>query len=251
MLLAKRPIGTCAYLGGLGFLNEDFCWSFVQMVQYGNEFICRPSQGEYIHLDRSTTSDRAGARNLLAQRFLGEWLFTSDADHKFEPDLLSRMLALFNAPHPDTGERVDVLSGFYRYKSYPHLPVLYHYDEATKHHQHIGDMDFTKPLIRVHCAGAGCLLVRRCVFDRIRAELNEDPFAELHPYSEDFSFFTRLRALDIKVYVAPQIRSDHLLIKPVTDEMFDRNVLQFIPMPEGGQVVADQTQAGQPPELGE
>jgi hypothetical protein len=128
---------------------------------------------------------------------------------------------------------------------------LYHFDQATKHHQHIGDMDFNKALIRVHCAGAGCLLVRRCVFDRIRAELHEDPFAEADPYSEDFSFFNRLRALDIKVYVAPQIRSDHLLIKPVTDEMFDRSVLQFIPMPEGGQVVAEQTMAGQPPDLGE
>ena len=251
MLLSKRPIGTASFLGGLGFLYEDFAWSFMQMIQYGTEFICRPSQGEYIHLDRSMSSDRAGSRNILAARMLGNWLFTSDADHKFEPDLLARMLALFNAPHSDTGERIDVLTGTYRYKSYPHLPVLYHFDKATQHHQHIGDMDFTKPLIQVGCAGAGCLLVRRCVFDRIRAELKEDPFAEVHPWSEDFSFFNRLRALDIKVYVAPQIRSDHLLIKPVTDDMFDRSVVEFIQLPQGGQVVAEQTTADQPPDLGE
>ena len=70
MLLSKRPIGTCGFLGGLGFLYEDFAFSFIQMVQYGNEFICRPSQGEYIHIDRSVSSDRAGSRNLLAARML-------------------------------------------------------------------------------------------------------------------------------------------------------------------------------------
>ena len=251
MLISKRPIGTAAYLGGLGFLYEDFAWSFMQMIQYNSEFACRPSQGEYIHLDRSTTSDRAGSRNVLAQRMLGDFLFMSDADHRFEPDLLTRMLALFNVPHPETGDRIDVLTGLYRYRSYPHLPVLYHYDPTTGHHAHIGDLDFTKPLVQVGCAGAGCLLVRRCVFDRIREELHEDPFAEMHPFSEDFSWFTRLRKLGIKVYVAPQIRSDHLLIKPVTDDMFDRSVCQFIPMPEGGQMVAEAPKAGQPAELGE
>ena len=251
MLLAKRPIGTACFLGGLYTLLEDFSWSFMQMIQYNTEFVCRPSQGEYIHLDRSKTSDRAGARNILAQRMLGDWIWMTDTDHQFEPDILARRLALFNAPHPDTGERIDVLSGLYRYKSYPHLPVIYHFDPTTGHHAHIGDLDWTKPLVQVGCAGAGCLLVRRCVFDRIREELHEDPFAEMHPYSEDFSWFTRLRKLGIKVYVAPQIRSDHLLIKPVTDEMFDRSVCQFVPMPEGGQMVADQSTAGQPKDIGE
>jgi hypothetical protein len=251
MLLSKKPIGTFAMIGGLFTVLEDFMWSFVQAVQYGNEFVCRPSQGEYIHLMRSQTSDRAGARNLLAHSFLGEWLLQTDTDHRFEPDMPARMLALFNAPHPETGERIDVLTGLYRYRSFPHLPVLYHFDPTTGHHAHIGDLDFTKPLVQVGCAGAGCLLVRRCVFDRIREELHEDPFAEMNPFSEDFSWFTRLRKLGIKVYVAPQIRSDHLLIKPVTDDMFDRSVCQFIPMPEGGQMVAEAPKAGQPAELGE
>ena len=42
----------------------------MQMIQFNTEFLCKPSQGEYVHLMRSLSSDRAGSRNYLAQGFL-------------------------------------------------------------------------------------------------------------------------------------------------------------------------------------
>jgi GT2 family glycosyltransferase len=198
---------------------------------YSNEFCCRPEQ--YIHLDRSISSDRSGSRNVISERILGDWVFFTDSDHKFEPDLLARMLSIFNQFRPD-GNRIDVLTGVYRYRVPPHLPVLYHYDADTDRHFHVAELDWSQPVMEIPCAGAGCLLIRRSVFQRIRDELKEKPFDEKPPLSEDFSFFQRLRQLGIKSYVAPQIKSDHLLVKPVTDEDYKREEVQAVPMPNGG-----------------
>lgn len=233
MLLVKQPIGTMAYMGGLQFVFEEFMWSFAQTVAYGYEFVSKASQNTYVHLERATSSDRAMSRNYLSYKFLGDWLIMFDADHAWEPDILGRMLALFEAPLAD-GSRVDVLSALYRYKTYPHLPVCFHWDESEQGHSVIGKFLSEAPLFQIGCAGAGTLLIRRSVFDRIRAELGEDPFAEVHPFSEDFSFFARCRKLGIPVYVAPKIESDHLVVKRITGKDFDPAAVEIIPVPQGG-----------------
>jgi len=236
MLIQKVPIGTVAYLGGLGFLYEDFAYSFMQMLIYTKEFCC--PEGSYVHLDRSISSDRSGSRNVLSQRMMGDWIFFTDSDHGFDPDLLARLLSVFNQIRPD-GERIDVLAGLYRFRVPPHLPVLFHYDEETKTHCHIAEVDQSQPVFQISCAGAGCLLVRRNVFDRIREELHENPFDEKPPLSEDFSFFNRLRDLGIKAYVAPQIKSDHLLVKRITDEDYKGDEIWASPLPSGGRAAIE------------
>ena len=231
MLVYRQPIGTAAYLGGLKVLLEDFSYSFLQMMLYSQEYACQP--GQYVHLDRSKISARAGSRNVLASNMQGEFLFMSDSDHTFEPDLLVRLLAVFNQFKPG-GERIDVLTGLYRYVVPPHLPVLYHFDEDTQSHVHIAEVDMSQPVFPVDCAGAGVLLIRRCVFERIAAELREKPFDEYPPFSEDFSFFMRCRKVGIKAYCAPQIQSHHLRVTPVTDDDYMRDEVMTTPMPNGG-----------------
>jgi glycosyltransferase involved in cell wall biosynthesis len=224
VILGKQPIGTISYLGGLMSLPEQFAFSLAQMVQYNTEFLCKP--GEYCHLDRSQSSFHTTARNALASRMMGDWILMLDTDHEWEPDLLARMLAVFNQYN------IDVLTALYLYKNPPHLPTIYWWNEESKSYNVVADMDWNSPLVEISCAGAGCLLVRRSVFERIRYELREEPFDIIPPLSEDFSFFTRLRRLNIKAYCCPQIHSYHLTMKPVTLEDYDRSAVQVAPIPQ-------------------
>lgn len=232
MLIFKRPIGTLSYCVGYGPVNlTDFTWSWGNMIQYSNEYCCRASQGEYLHQSCGRSSDVSDSRNYLSKAFLGDWLWMTDCDHAFEPDIVARMLSLFNAPSPD-GDRVDVLSGFYRYRAHPYLPVVFHFDEGSGLHHNIGPVDFSQHIIRIHgCTGAGCLMVRRSVFDRIARELKEEPFTRIPPVGEDFSFGHRLRRLGIKWWLAPRIKSDHLTVKRVTDADFDLNAVEVMDVP--------------------
>lgn len=208
MLLRNKPIGTAAYLGGVPAVLEEFCHSWSQMIQLNQEILCQP--GEYVHLDRSISSYHSSARNSLAQQMLGDWLFMTDCDHAFEPDLLLRMVTVLNQA------KIDVLTGVYRYRVHPYLPVIYKWNEEAGGFSVLATMDWEAPLQEIDCSGAGCLLVRRSVFQRIWSELGENPFDILHPLSEDFSFFKRLKKLGIKAYCAPQIESQHLKIKRIT-----------------------------------
>ena len=210
MLLGTRAIGTVAYLGGVPAVLEEFCWSFSQLLIFSRETLCSPTQ--HIHASRVKFSDHAPARNALASGFLGEWLLQLDCDHSFDPDLLVRMLDLMNSAD------IDVLTGLYRYKAPPHSPVLFQREVEDGLLRPVAKWEpLDIRLFEVAAAGAGCLLVRRRVFDAIW-ETGEEPFDRIHPMSEDLSFFERLRKLGIKSYVAPHIECGHLIAKPVGEE---------------------------------
>ncbi|MCC6419935.1 MAG: glycosyltransferase [Gemmataceae bacterium] len=214
MLERDRPAGTVAYLGGVMALPERWAWCWSQMQEFNADFLPR------IHYDRATVSYHAAARNGLAQRLRGDWLLMLDTDHEFEPDLVARML------HRMLRHELDVLSGFYQYKTHPHQPVVYRWGEPGKVRP-IGLWGPECKLFRADAVGGGCLLVRRRVFDRIRKELNEQPFDIRHPYGEDISFCTRLRDLGIPLWVDARIEYHHLAVRPVLPEQFDADSVTF------------------------
>lgn len=222
MLLSKRPIGTIAYMGGVMSLPEPFVWSWTQMVQYNTEYVCE--SGEYIHYNRATVSYHSFARNSLADNLQGDWLLQLDTDITFEPDLLARMLYKMDKFN------IDILTGLYLYKSPPHPPVAYGYDPKTKQKVMLGDWQKNADLVPLKGAGAGCLLVRRNVFERIKSELNESPFDiymdDKSPLSEDHSFFERCWKLKIPVYAAPEIWVNHLTYKPLKEVDYDKSNLE-------------------------
>lgn len=198
-----------AYMGGLPALLESFCWSWGQMIAFNAEWV---EPGRYIHYERSSYSDHAPARNALVTRFLGDWLVQMDTDHVFEPDILARLVM--------TADKygLDVLSGLYQMKQPPHVPVLYQWvgPESSPGLQPMATWDRSLKVIEIGSAGGGCLFVRRQVFDQIADELKEKPFDRIHPYSEDHSFFVRLKRLGITPYAALNIQCHHLKIAPVT-----------------------------------
>lgn len=230
MLLGRKAIGTVAYMGGVPAVLEKFCWSWGQMVQYNQEMLCGPDQ--FVHYDRATISDHAPARNHLTSRFLGDWLLQLDTDHEFDPDIVARLVRLADV------NDIDVLSGFYQFKNGPCGPVLFQWvgDDPDRQALHPmiewpGDV----PLLQVGSAGAGCLLVRRSVFDRIAREWpGSGAFDRIPPFSEDHSFFVRCKKLGIACYAAMHVRSDHLRVQPVTPDQFDSSGLTSANIEVGG-----------------
>ena len=232
MILGSRPIGTVAYLGGVLAVAEEFCWSWGQMIQFNTESLCEP--GEYIHLDRAKVSYHESARNLLADRFMGEWLVQLDTDHEFEPDLIARLVTIAENVRPND-QPIDVLTGVYCFKGGRGNPVLYTHEKASDTFQQLATWSAGPDgptVLRVGAAGGGVLFVRRSVFDRIRAELGESPFDKRGGLSEDLSFFRRLIQLRIPAWCATRVESYHLRLQPVrlADQRVDPAELITVPL---------------------
>jgi hypothetical protein len=241
----QRHIGTIGYLGGIMSLPEPFTWSWGNLVAYSEEALC--SEGQHIHWDRTSLSLHDYARNDLLTRMRGDWILMLDTDVAFEPDFAARLVRTMMA------HNVDVLTGIYSFKKPPHFPVLYVFNQKTERHEIVADWDREADLIETHSAGAGCLLVKRHVFERITSELKENPFDRFPGKGEDHSFFMRLRKLGIKAYCAPKIELQHLAywgIQPsvdykppaTLDHQYDLEAMQNAPALAVGERTAPQWQ---------
>ncbi len=206
MLYGKKTIGTIAYMGGVPAVLESFAWAWGQLIQYNADYLVEP--GETIFYDRATVSYHSAARNALVDRMRGDWLLMLDTDHAPEPDLAARLLLQMER------HDVDVLTGLYCYRAAPHNPVVF--TRTDDRIEYLGDWDRNASIFEVGAAGAGCLLVRRRVFERMRLELKENPFEIRKAFSEDNSFFDRCWELGIKTYCCPTVESPHLAVRPVT-----------------------------------
>lgn len=221
MLIANRIIGTCAYMGGVPAVLEEFCWAYAELRTCNAELLCAP--GEAVHYDRAKISFHAHARNSLVRRMEGDWLLLLDTDHAFEPDLALRMVDRLHR------YQIDVLVALHVYKTHPFAPCI-HLEKDGRLEPIIG---WTQGPALFPCdsAGAGALLVRRTVFERIAEELKQGPFDIEPPYSEDHSFFRRLARLDppVKAWFDPRLENPHLSVVPRTLADFDPSIIQ-----EGG-----------------
>ena len=223
----KRTLGTIGLMGGIHSNHVEFTWSLAQMLQYTNEYVCAP--GEIVHLVKADLSFHAAARNQMVKEMLGDWLLQLDMDHAFAPDFLARMLYVMNT------YELDVLTGMYHYRLAPFGPEVYYWSDKHAGFKQIADWDKKATIFRIDSAGGGCLLVRRSVYDRIYKELKEEPFSITPPFSEDHSFFVRLKKLGIKSFCAPKIQYAHLMTKPITSEDYvDRRSPWDIPIEVSG-----------------
>lgn len=218
MLIGKKPIGTIAYLGGLMSLPEPFCWSWSQMIQFNSDYLVDSNQS--IFYNRATVSYHVYARNSLVDQMKGDWLLMLDTDIKFEPDIAMRMLNIMDQ------HKIDVLAAIYTYKAYPHSPVLFLFNDKGDALMPLGDWSDNAQIYELGSAGAGCLMVRKSVFDKIK-KAKESPFDIIHPFSEDHSFFRRLKKLKIKAYYSPLIEVNHLGYKQYSLKDYDKSVVRL------------------------
>jgi hypothetical protein len=199
-------IGTIGYMGGLMSLPEPFLWSWGNMLLYSQEALCGADENEvqHIHVEKSKFSLHDVARNDLVRRMQGDWILMFDTDTAFDSDLGARLVATMRRFN------LDVVTGIYCYKSPPHYPVLYLYNHASKRNEVVADWHRSAEVFQVDSSGAGALCVRRNVFERIVAELEENPFDRIGAKGEDHSFFQLLRTLQIKTWCAWKAEVQHL-----------------------------------------
>lgn len=220
-VMMNRYIGTVARMGGVPALLTEFVDSFADMIQWNSQHLC--GLGEMIYYPRPPgISLHDVARNRIAESMRGDWLLMLDTDHSFDPSLTRRLINVAD----QTG--VDVVSGLYQYRAPPHSPVLY-LDSGDGTPVPLLDWEPSLTALEIHSAGAGCLWVRRRVFDRIRDELKESPFERFGGLGEDHSFFRRLHKLGIKAVAALNVECHHLQVRPVQLSDYDRTVLDLAP----------------------
>lgn len=218
MLETLKPIGTIARMWA-DTTSTRFSDSFLQMFYFTHLKVCKG--GEFIHFDKGCASWHILGRNTLAQNFLGDWLFQSDTDHQFAPDMLYRLLKL----REKYGAKV--ISAAYQYKNPPHSPVMGVWDENDKLNP-----IFAFPrgegfdAYTVGAVGGGGLLIDREVFQKI-AETGEQPFDCIGGLSEDYSFCLRCKRLGIPVYVAPQVETHHLVLSALSLDDYRPNNEEF------------------------
>jgi GT2 family glycosyltransferase len=201
-LRSYKALGTVAYCATAPFVMERFAFSYGQMMAYNTAHIEKP--GEIIYYDKQAMSWLPRGRNDIAKSMRGDWVFMLDADLEFDPDILERMLYLFEK------HKAPVVTGIYTYKRKPHFPVLYQYNSKRQVYEIVAKWDGDADLFRVDAAGSGCLLIHKDVFTIIWHKLKEDPFDPIRQLSEDFSLFDRLRRVGVGVYVAPKVTLTHL-----------------------------------------
>lgn len=180
--------------------KRQFTMSFSQMAAFTQATL--PSNS-FLNITQATVSYHELGRNQIIENSVGDWVFMSDSDHIYQPDLLTRLLTLqkkYDCP---------VLSGMYLRKYEPHIPVANNWTEDGKIVP-LTDWDGTKEVIQVGMVGGGALLIKREVINKVLAKFNTGLFTLVPGYSEDFSFCYRCRELGIPVYIAPKVESHHL-----------------------------------------
>lgn len=214
MLLKNNCIGTIWRMGGCRAYLAEFLDAWTDMLCYNHEHLCRP--GQYIHYPRPhPDSTHHVARNHMAIAFRGPWLIMLDSDHAPEPDICGRLVRAAK----EYG--VDVISALYHYTEPPFMPKAYQMVGSKL--SGLTNWDADVKAVQLDATGAGCLFIRRNVFDALREQLpGEKPFDRMISEGfdgEDTSFFQRLKRLGIPMLLSTRIECPHLRVSTVTDEM--------------------------------
>jgi len=177
------------------------------------EYARRADFYDYLHhLNRSVDTlifiphDRSPAhgRNLIveeARRNNCTHVCFIDDDMAFKPDVLDKLLR----------HDVDVVSGLYFQRTYPHQPLVFDsFDEDGNAFFIYLDDNKPEGLINIVAAGLGFCLIKLDVFDRLQKPYFR--LGELDPeqWSDDIGFFYRLYRLGIKCYCDLDCRIGHI-----------------------------------------
>jgi hypothetical protein len=161
---------------------------------------------------RTIRSNTPSGRTILVRNLLHDvpeasHLFFMDDDMLFPKDALTKLLA----------RDVDIVSGFYVMRGEPWLPVAF----RNFQDRYIHLLQFVPGLQEVDACGAGCLLIKRGVFERMT-----DPyFTYSNPRTgqqstEDMMFCEVARSLGYKIWLDFDVKCKHLAIFPVGYEHY-------------------------------
>jgi hypothetical protein len=180
-----------------------------------------------LRLIHSTAFPTDVARNEIVRVLLDESeadaLLFLDADMTHPPDIAARLLA-HNQP---------VVTGRYHMRRPPYHVVAYVKHRTLTHSHAYAPVHVGRGLIEIERGGAGALLIRREVLERIRARIGDNWFRYQrgpkapHDYtvSEDFWFYQQARAAGARCYLDWDCECQHLQLAAI-DGAWQRAYLQ-------------------------
>jgi hypothetical protein len=148
-------------------------------------------------------SNVADSRNAIAEMFTGDWLAMIDDDHVYQPEMLLTLLRHLDDP------RVDIVTPLIMRRRFPHANVLVlaSADPAKPHETRQLVLEPTAGGLReVHAAGAGVMVLRRRVFERVAK-----PWFEWGRTSEDYTLCLKARSAGCGIYCDLDTRVGHVL----------------------------------------
>ena len=150
-----------------------------------------------------------------------EWLFMVDSDMAFEHDIVERLVAAADpVERPVVGalafaHKTDGAAslGGVRYRA---VPTIYRWYEDDDDAGFVPMVDYPRDeMVSAAATGGACVLIHRSVFEAMRAKFGGvwfDPISHpKHPtkFSEDLSFFMRLAAIDVPLFIHTGIKTGH------------------------------------------
>ncbi len=156
------------------------------------------------------------ARNHLVDQMLQHplrptHLFFLDSDIVPAADTLTRLLA----------HRQPIVSGLYRKRTPPH-------EVMAITHPPTPSLTLREGVQRVDFVGAGCLLIERRVFEKIRPPWFAGEWRGKNHLSEDFYFCEKARKAGFKIWLDPSVRPLH--IEPMGVGTGKSGRAEFIPL---------------------
>ncbi len=148
-------------------------------------------------------SNVADSRNAIAETFTGDWLAMIDDDHVYHPKMLVTLVRHLEDP------RVDIVTPLIMRRRFPHpnVLVLASDDPAKPHEMRQLVLNAAEGGLReVHGAGAGVMVLRRRVFERV-----PKPWFEWGRTSEDYALCLKARSAGCRIYCDLDTRVGHIL----------------------------------------
>lgn len=144
--------------------------------------------------------------NRFIRELHGEWLFMMDDDHRFEPDILTRLL----------DHDLDVVVALTSKKFPPYEPVLYEHNKHVEGNYGLKPIDLAgkNGLIEVDACGKPGMLIRKNVLDAI-----PDPWCEFRDSeqgAEDMDLCLKIKEAGFKIYADLDIKLSHMAAVAIT-----------------------------------
>jgi len=147
-------------------------------------------------------ADAAVARNVLASNFKGDYIFFVDDDVLPPPNAITKLYS----------HNKDVMSGLYFAKQEPHFPQIFTKNKKSKiRYDSVYDIPENK-LIEIDACGAGCMLIKRKVFDKLKQPYFQYiPRGEKTPRKgEDMFFCEKVKKAGFKIYADTSVICKHI-----------------------------------------
>lgn len=203
-----------------GAFWESYERAFLHLTQGDANAMLPPDlQVTAVRRIKSTMFPVDCARNEICRDVLAgdeDWLFFMDADHIFPPDVVARLLS----------HRQPVVTARYHTRRAPFHAVVYVKHRLLDGPHRYAPVHFGQGLIEIERCGAGALLIRRDVLEKVRFQSGENWFryqkAPDPPHdlsvSEDFWFCRQVREAGFKLYCDWDVEVSHLAQVPIGRE---------------------------------